>query len=165
MQGYSMKKFILVDPEKCIGCLTCSLACSFEHEDEFNLSLARIKPIWLQELARFIPFTCQQCEKPLCMEVCPRNAISKDPNSGLVVVNEDLCIGCFSCFYACPFGIPVISSFRRCMIKCDWCGGDPQCVKECPREALTFEECDESAIKKQKEASRRLLEYMEAGSG
>ena len=73
-----MNQFILVDPEKCIGCRTCALACSFEHESEFNLVLARIHPLWMSGVGRFFPYTCQQCAEPLCAEACPRGAIRVD---------------------------------------------------------------------------------------
>jgi carbon-monoxide dehydrogenase iron sulfur subunit len=65
-----MQYFILADPEKCIGCRTCALACSFEHEELFIPVLSRITPLWIQEAGRFVPFTCQQCSEPLCAAAC-----------------------------------------------------------------------------------------------
>lgn len=156
-----MNKFILVDPEKCIGCRTCSLACSFEHDDEFSIALSRISPLWMKDIGRFIPMTCQQCEEPLCMEICPRRAISIDAKTGAKVVNEDLCIGCRACFFVCPFGIPVIHRDKGFMIKCDLCGGTPQCVEECPQKALSIVEADDAATKKRHEAAQKLMALVE----
>ena len=151
-----MNKFILVDPEKCIGCRSCALACSFEHDDEFNLSLTRISPLWMTEIGRFIPMTCQQCEKPLCLDVCPRKAISADKKTSAIVVDEDLCIGCRACFLVCPFGVPVIHRNKGYMIKCDLCGGSPQCVEECSQQALSTVESDDAALRKRREAAQKL---------
>lgn len=156
-----MNQFILVDPEKCIGCRTCTLACSFEHEDEFNPVLARIQPVWMMEIGRFLPYTCQQCEDPLCAAACPRSAIRVDPRTGAKVVDEALCIGCRSCFYACPFGIPLVNPKKKRMFKCNLCGGDPQCVRECPRDALSLVEADEAALEKRRSVARNLLTLIE----
>ena len=156
-----MQYFILADPEKCIGCRTCALACSFEHEEAFNPVLSRITPLWMQEAGRFLPFTCQQCSEPLCAAACPRRAITVDPQNGAKIVDAALCIGCRSCFYACPFGIPAVHPAKRRMFKCNLCGGSPQCVEECPREALSLCESDEAALKKRREAAKSLIQLIE----
>jgi anaerobic carbon-monoxide dehydrogenase iron sulfur subunit len=156
-----MNKFILVDPEKCIGCRSCALACAFEHDGEFSLSLSRISPLWMEDMGRFIPMTCQQCEDAACIEACPRGAISADPKTGAKVVDEARCIGCRACFLVCPFGIPAIHRDKGCMIKCDLCGGTPQCVEECSREALSVVESDDAALRKRREAARKLASLME----
>ncbi len=156
-----MTKFILFDPEKCIGCRTCALACSFQHEHEFNPSLSRITTFWLADLGRFATVTCQQCEDPLCAQACPRNAIQRNRETGAMVVDEALCIGCRSCLIACPFGIPAIHHDRRVMVKCNLCGGDPECVQECPRQALSFMEADEASHNKLRMAADRLMHVVE----
>jgi Fe-S-cluster-containing hydrogenase component 2 len=52
-------------------------------------------------------------------------------------VDEKLCVGCRMCTMACPFGLIVIGLNQKA-IKCDLCGGDPECVKACTYGALEF---------------------------
>ena len=71
---------ISVNKEKCIGCLTCELACSFHHTKEFSLQNASIRMDFDSEggiRVAILP-TCDLClnEKvPLCMEFCPAGAV------------------------------------------------------------------------------------------
>ena len=48
---------------------------------------------------------CQHCQDPACIPACPAGAISKNAN-GIVTVNQELCIGCRYCEWACPYGTP-----------------------------------------------------------
>lgn len=156
-----MTWFILFDPHKCIGCRTCMLACSFHHEGEFNPSLSRITTLWMKDLGRFITVTCRQCEDPLCVQACPRHAIKRDSQTGAVVVDAARCIGCRSCFIACPFGIPAIHHNAGGMVKCNLCDGAPQCVQECPRQALRFAQGEEACQDKLRTAACRLMQIVE----
>jgi len=115
----------------------------------------------MREVGRFVTLTCQQCGEPLCAEACPRNAITVDKKTGAKVVESEVCIGCRTCFFACPFGIPIIHPYKGFMIKCDLCGGTPQCVEECPQEALSFVESDDAAKKKRFEVARKLMTILE----
>jgi anaerobic carbon-monoxide dehydrogenase iron sulfur subunit len=156
-----MHTFILAEPEKCIGCRACALACAFEHDEEFSLSLSRISPVWMEDLGRFVPMTCQQCGEAPCIEACPRQAISVDAKTGARVVDEARCIGCRACFLVCPFGIPALHRDKGVMIKCDLCGGKPQCVEECARKALTAVEADDAALERRRAAARKLAALTE----
>ena len=61
-----MTKMITVNIEKCTGCGSCELMCSFRHHGEFNPRKARIsRTIFLHEEIS-IPILCQQCEDPWC---------------------------------------------------------------------------------------------------
>ena len=109
---------------------------------------------------------CQQCEEPWCAAICPSGAISKgtDALSGatVVTVSEEKCVGCKMCMLACPYGNIVVRAEGHAE-KCDLCGGDPQCVKFCPRGALKFVEVDDSIReRKQKLAATLLTAYKEA---
>jgi anaerobic dimethyl sulfoxide reductase subunit B (iron-sulfur subunit) len=94
----------------------------------------------------FFSLSCFHCQKPLCISVCPPEAIFKRDKDGLVLVEQDRCLGeasCGLCREACPFHIPQFNPQRGFrMEKCDFCaerldqGKKPICVEACPMEAL-----------------------------
>jgi len=53
-------------------------------------------------------------------------------------VLEDVCVGCKVCTIACPFGTVNYNAVTGKVIKCDLCGGDPECAKACPTAAITW---------------------------
>lgn len=87
-----------------------------------------------------VPIVCQQCSVAACMEVCPVSAISKNEYTGAMLVDHNRCLRCKMCTIACPFGATIYDPVYDMIAKCDLCGGDPQCVKQCPSGAITFEE-------------------------
>jgi len=71
-------------------------------------------------------------------------ALSKDPDSGLVLYDEDKCGECFMCVMNCPFGVlkPDRATGKK-VVKCDFCEDDdegPNCVRMCPKNAIHIEE-------------------------
>lgn len=155
-----MKKIILVNPEKCVGCRNCALACSLAKEGVFSLAQARIGTIWIPKIGMNVPMVCQHCAKPLCVDVCPVAALSRNEETGAIVLNPDLCIGCKMCIIVCPFGGPLIEPVTRTIIKCDLCDGDPECVKHCVYGALEFVEADEVAYIERRAGAERLAEAL-----
>jgi Fe-S-cluster-containing dehydrogenase component len=83
------------------------------------------------------------CGKPNCVDACPTQAITKRAEDGIVLVDQDECIGCDACAEACPFGAPQFGH-DGIVQKCDLCvdrlaeGKQPACVGTCPGEALHF---------------------------
>jgi Fe-S-cluster-containing dehydrogenase component len=79
--------------------------------------------------------------------VCPSGALQK-LETGQVILDESLCVGCGACQYACHLGIPEQRRDGRVMVKCDLCpdrlklGMEPACVSSCKTDALTFEFSD-----------------------
>jgi carbon-monoxide dehydrogenase iron sulfur subunit len=141
-----MEHIILLDPEKCVGCRQCSLSCSFIKEQIFSLGKARNTVLWVHRSEMFVPMRCQHCEEPLCMDVCPMEAISRNEETGAIVIDQDRCIGCKMCMVVCPFGAVTWDADSRSMIKCDLCDGDPECVKHCVYGALSWLPADEAAV-------------------
>ena len=70
------------------------------------------------------------------MESCSTRAIHRDGATGVVVVNDKDCIGCGDCITACPLHALSMDVEKSTVFKCQLCGGDPECVKWCPNEAL-----------------------------
>jgi Fe-S-cluster-containing hydrogenase component 2 len=136
------KGAVLIDSSLCSGCRVCQLVCSLHKTGEIALDLSRIPVMasFLDVELRAMP--CLQCEEAECMDACPVEAISIDAGTGAKVVDEELCIGCCSCVEACreAHGAARIrfDESRQVAIKCDLCGGDPQCVRFCPMGALSY---------------------------
>ncbi|RAY69531.1 hydrogenase [Enterobacter hormaechei] len=134
-----MNRFIMADPEKCIGCRTCEVACMMSHEstaapDTFT---SRIRVVKGNAFTTAVG--CHQCEDAPCANVCPTQAIRRA--AGAWLVEQSRCIGCKSCMVACPFGamqVRVVEG-RVQALKCDLCAhreGGPACVEACPTHAL-----------------------------
>lgn len=153
-------KILVVDFEKCVGCRNCALACSFAKEGEFSLSKARIQTIWMPRIEMYVPMICEHCQVPLCAEVCPMGAISRNDETRAMVLNPDLCIGCKMCMTACPFGAISINHKTKAMIKCDLCDGDPECAKHCVYGALCYVKPDEVVYMKRREGAERLAKAL-----
>ncbi len=84
------------------------------------------------------------------MTVCPTGASYKRAEDGIVLVDEDKCIGCKLCSWACPYGAREYSHVEGVMKKCTLCidriynenlpeaEREPACVQVCPTRARHF---------------------------
>lgn len=127
------KKVIVIDPDKCTGCHSCEMACSMKHFGVCGTAYSRIRVHEFRDINTFIPMMCQGCEDAPCMKVCPMNARIRIEN-GAVVTDEEKCIGCRACMYACPFGAPVVNPETGKIMTCNLCADDelgPWCVRAC----------------------------------
>lgn len=154
-------KILLIDALECSGCRRCELACSYAKESLFNYALSRIRLLRLSDLVSNIPMVCQQCDTPLCTFACPTGAISQDKETGVVTINEGICVGCLMCFLACPLGGIVVTPQSKIPSKCDLCAGEPQCVRECEYGALEYVTIDEANATKRRKAARELPRLLE----
>jgi carbon-monoxide dehydrogenase iron sulfur subunit len=144
-------KVLVVDYEKCTGCRLCEVVCSLFHTGTINPSRSRIKIVnW--EGVGHLPMTCNHCEQAYCVEVCPTKACHREPeNNNRVTIDKKLCIGCRTCIIACPFGHPFFDIQDRVTVKCDYCDGDPQCVRFCYFQAVSFTDADKTSVAKKRE--------------
>jgi anaerobic carbon-monoxide dehydrogenase iron sulfur subunit len=162
--GNPVTKKITVSIEKCTGCGTCELMCSFRHHGEFNPGKARIRRTIFLHDAIAVPILCLQCEDAWCVNICPAGALTRgvEPKSGAVRVgvNEEKCVGCRMCTQACPYGNITVNE-RGCAEKCDLCDGDPQCVRFCSARALLFEDTDSTLREHRQKVAEALLRAYE----
>ncbi len=142
-------KILYVDVSKCTGCRACEYACSFAHDGLFNPLNSRIHVNEFLDDFVFIPSMCTQCEDAYCVNVCPTSALSKNEETGVVELDYNKCIGCKQCTIACPWGNIKLDVEAKRIIKCDYCGGDPECVKVCHASALQFVEVEDMVLDKQ----------------
>lgn len=159
---------LLIEPEKCTGCGTCEVVCSLKHAGECNPSRSMIKALRFERMGSYyiaIPVVCQQCEMPICRDVCPVNAISQDPETGAYLVNAENCVGCRMCVIACPVGGVYIDPEENVAVKCDLCGGDPLCARFCLPEAIVYIKKDRMILAKKREAVQRMSELMTMVAG
>lgn len=135
MNQKNSQMVLKVIPERCAGCRVCQLICSLFHFKVNNPKKSRIGVQTLfPEPGVNKPIVCRQCKNPACMEVCPTGAITVE--DGIVKLDEEKCDGCLACVDACPFGALFTHPDIPYPLKCDLCGGNPQCIIMCPKEAI-----------------------------
>ncbi|MGN1150007.1 MAG: DMSO/selenate family reductase complex B subunit, partial [Sutterella sp.] len=156
------QKGFYIDLTRCAGCRTCSVACADLNNTPVGLNLRRViefeggswkksaEGTWRQDVfAYYVSIGCNECADPACVKVCPTKAHFKRAEDGLVVIDQEKCIGCGMCARACPYGVPQLDAKRGKMLKCDGCvartsrGMMPVCVESCPERALEFGDIDE----------------------
>jgi len=138
---------ILVNEKVCSGCRACELACSFMHKHIFSEAETRIRVEKDEPTGRDIPRVCRQCGVALCVETCPAGALSRDPRTKAIILNEELCTSCGACAKVCSFGAVHFHPDSGHPLFCDLCQGDPQCVERCTTGALTFGRAGEAPLK------------------
>jgi len=164
-------KRVFVYLDKCLGCHSCMIACAVEHSlskelfkaiQEDPLPKSRIQIKTTKKGSGF-PLQCRHCEEPYCVDACIAGAIRKDPQTGLVLVKEEKCVGCWMCVMVCPFGVirPSLLPDKRekVAVRCDLCQERevPVCVEACPTEALFFGKVEEFKRTVSKEGENALL--------
>jgi len=134
------RKTVSVDPKVCAGCRTCEVICSLSHVGSVDLERSRIYLRSNPFKGSFIPMVCHQCSDAPCYYACPESAIEIEACYGTVLINEERCNGCRACEEACPFKVIRFDEEKNRVFKCDFCDGDPECVKWCPMNALGITE-------------------------
>ena len=158
----------LIDLDKCTGCDTCTIACKSENNTRplgsplpskngrgvlpdhvsYRWVVKQEGGVYPNPSITFITSACNHCEAPACLASCPVGAISRRDLDGIVLIDQDLCIGCKRCIHACPYGAPQFNSVTQKVEKCTLCvhrlyDADarrtaflPACVTSCVGNAL-----------------------------
>lgn len=153
----------LIDLGRCIGCHSCTVACKSELNTAPQNSPLLFKggnpqrPLHLSYRwvvvheggtypnvwRTFVTSACNHCQEPACVKSCPVGAISKRAD-GIVLIDQDKCIGCRYCVFACPYGAPQFNEATGKVEKCTMCahridqGLQPACVTTCVGKALVY---------------------------
>jgi Fe-S-cluster-containing dehydrogenase component len=102
---------MLIDLSLCASCGACALACKAENNtrnraagQSFNWAdfIQRTEGKFPNTTQTVIPVMCNHCENPACVEACPTGAMYITPE-GVVMHNDETCIGCRRCQKACPY--------------------------------------------------------------
>ena len=169
---------LVIDLDICVGCHACAVNCKEWNTSGYGAALsdqdaygADPSGSWLNRIHSFeaIPFdtrtsqprpqdaqivhfpkSCLHCEDAPCVTVCPTGASYKRTEDGIVLVDEDMCIGCGLCAWACAYGAREMDEAAGVMKKCTLCvdriynenlpeeDRQPACVRTCPANARHF---------------------------
>ncbi len=162
---------LVIDLDICVGCHACAVNCKEWNTGGHAAPLTDRDPygpkpigVWFNRIHTFeasagdgepsrtvhFPKSCLHCEEAACVTVCPTGASFKRDEDGVVLVNEDKCIGCKLCSWACPYGAREYDSDEGVMKKCTLCidriynenleevDRVPACVSTCPAGARHF---------------------------
>ena len=170
-----MKLGLTVDLDTCVGCHACATACK-----QWNAS-GTIGPLtdlnaysdapdgpWLNRIRTYeveqadtlsktvhFPMSCLHCENADCVTVCPTGASYKREEDGIVLIDQDKCMGCNLCAWACPYGARELDQAQGVMKKCTLCidriydealppeDRQPACVLTCPTGSRKFGDFDD----------------------
>ena len=161
---------LVIDLDICVGCHACAVNCKEWNTGGHRRAADRSQPlrqrspdgVWFNRVHTYeagdgadgrtvhFPRSCLHCEEPACVTVCPTGASYKRAEDGIVLVNDDICIGCKLCSWACPYGAREFDDDEGVMKKCTLCidriynenlaGTErvPACVATCPASARHF---------------------------
>lgn len=190
-----------IDLKRCFGCQACAAACKIANNLPKNVVFNRVSTVggefpdtpageFPNCTMSFLPFQCQHCENPACLEVCPTSATTKDPETGIVSVDPELCIGCQSCIQACPYEgartliedpefylDAVVGEFDapphtpNTVEKCTFCknlidrGEVPACMQLCPARARFWGDLDDPSSDVSKAIEGREYSFLNEEAG
>lgn len=169
-EATTRKLGLVIDLDTCVGCHACVVACKGWNTENYGAPLSdqdaygadphgtflnrvhsyEVQPEQGQARIVHFPKSCLHCEDAPCVTVCPTGASYKRAEDGIVLVNEDACIGCGLCAWACPYGAREMDGAARVMKKCTLCvdriynenlpevDRTPACVRTCPSGARHF---------------------------
>ncbi len=165
-----VKLGLVIDLDICVGCHACVTSCKGWNTENYGAPLSDMDAYGADPSGTFLnrihsfevqpkdapaqivhfPKSCLHCEDAPCVTVCPTGASYKRAEDGIVLVNEDACIGCGLCAWACPYGAREMDAAAGVMKKCTLCvdriynenlpevDRQPACVRTCPAGARHF---------------------------
>ena len=143
---------MLINTKKCVGCYACRVACQMvnglESDEAFIKFDEMEQGVYPNVYAEVVPVQCMHCEDAPCEAVCPTHA-TYTTDSGVVLVDEERCIGCKYCMAACPYGARIQIKKTGVIEKCRFCwyegepGNPPACVGTCISGARIFGDLDD----------------------
>lgn len=171
LPSYTEKKLgLVIDLDTCVGCHACVTNCKQWNTGGHMAPLTDKNPyqkdqsgVWFNRVHSYevtspegesmtvhFPKSCLHCENAVCVTVCPTGASYKRMEDGIVLVNENKCIGCKLCSWACPYGCREFDEDKGVMKKCTLCidriynenlepeDRQPACVLTCPAKARHY---------------------------
>jgi Fe-S-cluster-containing dehydrogenase component len=148
-----MRYAMTIDTKKCVGCSDCVVACKTENDvaDGYcrDWIVELVNGIYPKVDLEFRSERCNQCENTPCVRTCPTGA-SHIVDGGIILVDEDLCIGCGACIQSCPYDARYFDPEKGIVDKCTFChhrvskGTDPACVSVCPTNCMTFGDLEDT---------------------
>ncbi len=148
-----MRNCLVIDLDRCSGCDSCVVACKYAHSLDLGVCWNRVQQMesgTFPDVEQYwLPRQCQQCEDAPCLNVCPTGATYREDTYGIVIVDEEACIGCQLCMTACPYGARRFDEDKNVVEKCDCCidrlkkGEQPACVHNCCTGARLFGDLDD----------------------
>lgn len=161
---------LVIDLDTCVGCQACVVNCKEWNTGGYPAPLSDLDPYgakprgaWLNRVHAFevepeegspqvvhFPKSCLHCQDAACVTVCPTGASYKREADGIVLVDEDRCMGCGLCAWACPYGAremdPGVGVMKKCTLCVDRIYNEaiaeeerqPACVRTCPAKARHF---------------------------
>lgn len=133
------RKIYTTSQKTCTGCRVCETICSLVHDSSgINPRTSRIRIVNLPEKGLIMPMVCRLCRNAPCVQACPVDALSQDPETGVIHVDSEQCTGCGLCMEACDRNAISLHPITRTVFICDLCGGNPRCVKYCMNRTIVF---------------------------
>lgn len=160
-------EFVTVITDKCVGCRICEYVCSLQKDKVFNPTRSRIRVVRIYPTTN-ASLTCRLCEDAPCVIACPRKALTQSEETGVILVEDDLCNGCGWCFEACDFGAITLDPEKKVVRICDLCidrEAGPMCVEWCPEEALELTTKDILSQKARIDSIQRLIKAAAEAAG
>ncbi len=153
---------MLIDTRRCIGCQACTIGCAMENALPIGQVRTSVATYAVTTAERhtgvaMVPRTCNHCDEPPCIPVCPVGATFKRAD-GMVLVDADKCVGCAYCVQACPYDARFVNHETGKADKCTFCshrvdaGLLPACVETCVGGARVFGDLNDPGS----EISRRM---------